>query len=170
MDGPPWRLLVVGGGGEREGQLGERARRLGMEGQGALAGLAPRPPAALSGHGRGRAHLARRGHSGRAARGARGGDSGRGPCGGRRARGARAAGAGTHQGRRRAALLGRATCARTWRRSTGRSWRGRGWRTLDPPPGSGMFGAGFQIEQFCFSSHRSCPITSYPLTGARSST
>ena len=33
MDGPPWRLLVVGGGGEREGQLGERARRLGMEGR-----------------------------------------------------------------------------------------------------------------------------------------
>ena len=33
MDGPPWRLLVVGGGGEREGQLRERACRLGIEGR-----------------------------------------------------------------------------------------------------------------------------------------
>ena len=32
-DGPPWRLLVVGGGEDREAELRERARRLGIEGR-----------------------------------------------------------------------------------------------------------------------------------------
>src|SRR6185503_13712969 len=31
MDGPPWRLLVVGGGEEREEALRERSRRLGID-------------------------------------------------------------------------------------------------------------------------------------------